>query len=58
MILIPIRFEFDTRKLQKYIKGNIPIFDPLKVRFHAILSEIWEDGSYYTNLEYKPIIRV
>ena len=59
MIHMSTRLDFYTRKLQKYIKGNIPIFDPLKVRFHAILSEIWDlDGPYYTNLEYKLVIRV
>ena len=55
MIHMSTRLDFYTRKLHKYIKGNIPIFDPLKVRFHAILSEIWDlDGPYYTNL----VIRV
>ena len=55
MILIPIRLKFDTRKLQNYAKcREIDLHAGVKIKFHAILSEIWDlDGPYLTNLEYK-----
>ena len=55
-----MRLDFDTRKLQNYIKcKDIYIFEDAIITFFAILSEIWDlDNPHCINLEYKLVIMV